>query len=61
MLLVKNKRASKAYSTLFPCCFLGMHPDNLVFALLMHYMPTQCINSVKGDLHPARGEACSYQ
>jgi hypothetical protein len=28
------------------------HGDN-VAALLMHYMPTQLTNSVKGDLHPA--------
>ena len=28
------------------------HNDNVI-ALLMHYMPTQLTNSVKGDLHPA--------
>jgi len=31
---------------------------NKVIGLLMHYMPTQLTNSVKGDLHPASAE-CS--
>ena len=30
--------------------------DNPVIGLLMHYMPTQLTNSVKGDLHPASAE-----
>jgi hypothetical protein len=29
---------------------------SLVMGLLMHYMPTQLTNSVKGDLHPASAE-----
>ena len=32
--------------------------DDKVIGLLMHYMPTQLTNSVKGDLHPASAE-CS--
>ena len=30
--------------------------DSSVIGLLMHYMPTQLTNLVKGDLHPASAE-----
>ena len=32
------------------------HPKMLLICLLMHYMPTQLINLLKGGLHPASAE-----